>query len=239
LNLASAASGTPVTVSVGLDAAGITNALNGFVAAYNQVITDLNQQFAVNSSTGQQGPLGSDSSLQLLQSSLLSDVNYSITGNGGIVNLASLGVSMNDDGTLNVDSSQLNSAVSSNAAAVQNFFQGSSLNGFANNFNTNLAQLTDPVTGLLTADLQQNHAEQTDLTNQISAFQQQLATQKQQLIQEYSQLNASLELYPFLLQSVTEQLDLLNGTTSSTGTTTPTAGSFGSSSSSTSGTLGG
>jgi flagellar hook-associated protein 2 len=239
LNLVSAYQGLPVTVSVGMDTDQVTTAINNFVSAYNKVVGDLNQQFAVDPSTGQQGPLGSDSSLSLLQSSLLSDANYSITGNSGLVNLASLGISMNDDGTMSVDATQLTNALSSNPAAVQSFFQGSSLNGFANNFNNDLTELTNPTTGLLNIDLSQNQAEQTDLTNQINAFQQQLATQKQQLIQEYSQLNASLEEYPYLLQEVTSELGTMNpSNTSSTSSTsssnsTPTSGS--SSTSSTSG----
>jgi len=201
------------------------------VSAYNKVVSDLNQQFAVNSSTGQQGPLGSDASLSLLQSSLLSDATYSITGNSGIVNLASLGINMNDDGTLSIDNTQLSSALNSTPDAIKSFFQGSALNGFANNFDNQLTQLTDPVSGLLNIDLSQNQAEQTALTSQINAFEQRLATQKQQLIQEYSQLNAQLEEYPYLLQAVTEQLGLLDSsnTNSSSSSGTGSSGNSGAS----------
>jgi len=215
LNLVSAEPTFPVTLTVGSDTNQITNAISSFVTAYNKVITDLNQQFAVDPSTGQQGPLGPDSSLNLLQSSLLSDANYSITGNDGLVNLASLGINMNDDGTLSINSTQLSQTLSNDPAAVQNFFQGSALNGFANSFNTDLTQLTNPVSGLLSADLTQNQTEQTSLTSQINAFQQRLATEKVQLVQEFSQLNAQLEEYPALLQSITTQLDGLSSTTTS------------------------
>lgn len=232
MNLLSAEPDIPVTLSIGLDTNGISNAVNNFVSAYNKVVSDLNQEFAVNSSTGQQGPLGSDSALSLLQSSLLNDVNFSVTGNSGIVNLASLGINLNNDGTLSVDGTQLSNALSNNPSAVQNFFQGSASNGFANNFNTNLTQLTDPVNGLLNVDLSQNQTEQTALTNQINTFQQQLDTQKTQLTQEYSQLNAQLEEYPFLLQAVTEQLNLLDGTTSTNSNSSPATGSTGSTGSS-------
>jgi flagellar hook-associated protein 2 len=231
LNLLSAEPDVPVNLSIGLNSTGISTAISSFVSAYNQVINDLNQQFAVNSSTGEQGPLGADSSLSVLQSSLLSDANFSVTGNSGLVNLASLGVSMNNDGTLTVDNTQLSNALSANPAAVQSFFLGTASNGFANSFQTNLTQLTNPVSGALNVDLSQNQAEQTDLTNQINAFQQQLATQKQQLTQEYSQVNASLEEYPFLLQEVMQQLDTLglptvtNPNSSSTSPDTGTTGS--------------
>jgi flagellar hook-associated protein 2 len=39
---------------------------------------------------------------------------------------------MANDGTLSVDSATLNSALTNNATDVQNFFEGTALNGFAN-----------------------------------------------------------------------------------------------------------
>jgi len=231
LNLISAYQEMPVTVSVGSDNSQISNAVNTFVAAYNKVITDLNQQFAVNASTGQQGPLGSDVALSTLQSALLSDITYSITGNDGLVNLAALGINMNDDGTLAVNTSQFNNLLNTNPAAVQDFFQGSSLNGFANNLNTNLTQLNNPVTGLLNVDLSQNQAEQTAVTNEINAFQQKLAIEKVQLLQEYSQLNASLEAYPYLLQAVTAELGALDSSVNSSSNSSSNSGTTNSSTS--------
>ncbi|HXZ40039.1 MAG TPA: flagellar filament capping protein FliD, partial [Terriglobales bacterium] len=206
LNLVSAEPGVPLQLSIGPDTTDATNAINTFVTAYNTVIGDINQQFTVNTTTNTEGPLGSDSSLRQLQSSLLSDINYSASGNStlnnlGYVNLASLGINMNDDGTLTVDSTTLNNALTTNPSAVLTFFQNSatgSLPGFATAFNTDLTNLTDPTNGILNLDLAENNTDQTDVSTDISNFQDQLATQKQQLINEYSQVNAQLEEYPYL-----------------------------------------
>jgi flagellar hook-associated protein 2 len=220
LTLASADPNTTVQLTVGTDSDQITSAINNFVSAYNQVIGDLNQQFAINPSTNTQGPLGSDSSLSELQSSLLADAAFSVTGNSGYINLASLGINTNDDGTLTVDSSQLASILSSNPSTVQNFFQNASSTGFANNFNNDLTNLTDPTTGPLNVDLAQNSASQQDLTNSINNFQTQLAAQQTQLTNEFDQVNASLEAYPLLLQQVTETLATLGSGSSSDTTNT-------------------
>jgi flagellar hook-associated protein 2 len=217
LNLANASPNETVQVTVGTDATGITNAINNFVSAYNQVIGDINQQVDINPSTNSQGPLGTDSSLTELQSSLLADATYSVSGNSGYINLASLGINSNNDGTLTVDSSQLASVLSSNPSAVQNFFQNVSNTGFANNFNNDLTNLTDPTNGPLNVDLTQNNAEQQDLTNSINNFETQLSAEQTQLTQEYDQVNATLQAYPLLLQQVTETLATLD--TNSTGTT--------------------
>jgi flagellar hook-associated protein 2 len=223
LNLASAAPGTPVELTVSTNTTQITQAINSFVSAYNQVIGDINQEYTVNASTNTEGPLGADSALRQVQSNLLSDAAYSVTGNSGYVNLAALGINTNDDGTLTVDSSQLNSVLTSNPSAVQNFFQNSSQTGFANNFNTDLNNLTDPTVGPLNVDLAQNSAEQTDLTNSINAFQTQLSAEQTQLTSQYDAVNASLQAYPLLLQEITETLGTLgSGASSSAASSLPT-----------------
>jgi flagellar hook-associated protein 2 len=223
VNLNSASPGETVQLSVGASTDQITQAINNFVSAYNAVISDMNVQYTVDPTTNNEGPLGSDSSLRQLQSSLLSDAAFSTTGNGGYVNLASLGISTNDDGTLTVDSSQLASAISSNPSAVQNFFQNATSTGFANNFNKDLNNLTSPTTGLLNADLAQNSAQQQDLTTSINNFETQLTAEQTQLTNEYNSVNASLQEYPLLLQQVTETLATMGGSSdSNSSTSSPT-----------------
>ena len=223
LNLVGADPSNPVQVTVGPDTSGITSAINSFVSAYNQVMNDINAQVTVSSSTNQLGPLGTDGSVNFLQSSLLSDAAFSTTGNSGYVNLASLGINTNNDGTLTVDSSQLASALSANPAAVVNFFQNTSATGFANNFNTDLSNLTSPTSGPLNTDLTQNTAEQKDLNTSISNFETQLQTEQTQLTNEFNAVNASLEAYPLLLQEVTATLGTLStGSSSSSSSSSPT-----------------
>jgi flagellar hook-associated protein 2 len=228
LNLAAASPNETVQLTVGPDTTQASNAVNNFVSAYNQVIKDINLEFTVNASTNTQGPLGSDTALRSLQSSLLNDATYSVPGNGGLVNLASLGINMNNDGTLtvgtNAQGQTLDQVLASNPTAFQNFFQNTSNIGFANNFNSDLTRLTDPTIGVLNVDLTQNRQSQQDLTTSINNFETQLTTEQQELTTQYSQVNASLEAYPLLLQQVTETLGTLGSGSSSSNTTslTPT-----------------
>jgi len=254
LNLISADPATPVEIVVGPDTTGITNAINNFVTDYNKVIGDINTQFAVDASTNQQGPLGGDTYLRNLQSSLLSDMSYATTDatsvSSGLTNLGSLGIVMNDDGTLTVNQTATDAApafsdvLTSNSAGVLNFFQNSTLTGFANNLSNDLNHLAAPTTGVLNEDLAANQNQQNDLTNEINAFQTRLTAQAVALTQEFDQVNASLEEYPMLLQEVTAELGGLTSSGSTTGTTpsvytTPTSGTpTYENSSSTSGTSG-
>ena len=81
---------------------------------------------------------------------------------------------------------------------------------------------TDPTEGLLNVDLTQNSAQQTQLSTNISNFETQLNTEQQQLTTEFSQVDASLQAYPLLLQQVTETLGTLGGNSGSTTSTLPT-----------------
>jgi flagellar hook-associated protein 2 len=222
LTLTSADPATPVTITVGPDSTSINNSIDNFVTEYNTVVGDINAQFAINPSTSLQGPLGPDTDLRILQSGLASDITYAttdaISASSGFNNLASLGITMNDDGTLSVNSATLANALTANPGAVQNFFTNANATGFADNFNSDLSNLTDPSTGILNEDLASNQSQQSDLTTEITDFQAQLASQKTQLDQEFSQVNANLEEYPFLLDEVTQELASI-----SSSSTTPVA----------------
>ena len=219
LTLASADPDTPVQLTVGPDVTQATDAINTFVSAYNAVVSAINQQFTLDPTTNTEGPLGSDSGLRSLQSSLLNDVTYSVSGNSGLVNLASLGINMNNDGTLTVGTTpsgqSLSDVIAANPAAFQNFFQNSSQTGFANSFNKDLTNLTDPTEGVLNADIAENTTQQQSLTTEISDFETRLSAQQTQLTAQFSAVNASLQAYPSLLNAVTTLLSGLEPSTSS------------------------
>jgi len=230
LNLASADPNSTVQLTVGPDVNQATQAINTFVSAYNTVINDINTQYTVSSSTdsdgntvSSEGPLASDSDLRALQTSLLNDVTYAVSGNSGLVNLSSLGINMNNDGTLTVGNTpsgeSLSQVLSDNPAAFQNFFQNTSSTGFANNFNSDLTNLTDPTVGILNADIAGNQQQQQALTDDINNFQDQLTAQQQQLTQQFDQVNSTLQEYPALLDEVTSLLSGLLPNTSSTSST--------------------
>ncbi len=204
-------------LTVGPDAAQATTAINNFVDAYNSVVGTLNTQFTVDPTTNTEGPLAGDSALRSLQSSLLNDVTYATTGNSGLVNLASLGIDLNNDGTLTVNQTatdthpSLSNVLATNPGAVQSFFQNVSGTGFANNFNNDLFSLTDPTNGILNVDIAGNKTQQTALTTQITNLQDRLTAQQTALTLQYDQVNATLEAYPSLLLEVTSEIGALNG----------------------------
>jgi flagellar hook-associated protein 2 len=217
----SGTSSSPVTLAVQPDLTQVSTAINNFVTAYNQVMTDINTQNTVSSASGSTAPpLLGDPSLDLLQSQLLNGVITSITGNNGLVNLQSIGIQLQENGTLTVasttspDSMDLNDALSNDFSAVQNLFQSAASStagvGVATALNTSLTSLTDPTNGPLNLDMSGISSEVTDLNSQISDFQYQLQQTQAQLTAEYSTINTTLEQLPQTLASINSQLNSLN-----------------------------
>ena len=87
-----------------------------------------------------------------------------------VSNLSSLGISVNNDGTLTLNSASLTSALQNNFSDVQNFFQGAALNGFANSLDQQLTTFISPAEGAFTLDLQSINTEEGNLQTDINNF---------------------------------------------------------------------
>ena len=209
LDVANSAPDTPVTITVAADTSQATQTINNFVSAYNTVINDINSQFSVDANA-QEGALAGNEGLRSLQSQLLSATSYSVTGTGQYVNLQSLGLEMQDDGTLQVNSDVLNDALNNHYQDFQNFFQSLSPDGFGDFFGNQMMQMTDVTQGpiaLAVSGLQQTNQ---SLTNDINDFEARMTSVQQELTQQYSALNATLEQYPSLMQQIAAQLNSLS-----------------------------
>jgi len=212
----SGVSSSPVTLDIQPDMTQVATAINSFVSAYNTVIGDINAQYTYDGTQSSAPPLLGDSSLDLLQQQLLGSITTSISGNSGLVNLQSIGIQLQQDGTLKVvsttskDSMSLNDALLYNFSAVQNLFQSTSPSGVAQTLNTDLTSLTDAVNGPMNLAMTGIASEVTDLNNQISDFQAHLQDTQTQLLAQYSRINTMLEQLPETLAAINSQLDALN-----------------------------
>ncbi len=205
-NLASAAPGTPVSVSVSNDSSQVSQAVSDFVTAYNAAITNVNSQFSFNQTTQTAGPLSGDSTIRLLQSSLLGIGGYSSSTSGSISTLGDLGISMNKDGTLSLDSSKLNSALQNNFSSVQTFLQGTASNGFAASLVSQLSTFSDPISGAFTIDLQSINNETSDLQDQIDNFEVFISGETTRLTAVYNQVDIILQQLPLIQKQIDAQL---------------------------------
>jgi flagellar hook-associated protein 2 len=204
-NLLAGSEDRSTTLTVTPDVPRAEGALKDFVSAYNTLISGINNQFRYNPATKSAGPLAANSSLRTLQSALLSNVSHSLTGNNGFTTLSSLGVTMNNDGTLSIDDAKMTDAITKHADEFKNFFQDPT-QGFAVNFSTALRGLADSTEGILSLNLAENATNQRMLTDLINDFEDRLAARQKQLLLQYSQVDTMLRQFPLLMAQITGQL---------------------------------
>ncbi len=215
LSLGSADPNTSVLISVQPDTTTASTAIQTFVNDYNALMGSINSQYTLDSN-GNEGVLASDSMLRTLQSQLLGLVSTSTSAAGQYVNLQSMGIEMQDDGTLQIDSTALSTALSSNYSDVQSFFQSTSPVGWGQTVSTQLQQMTDPTEGLISADISGLNQTNSSLTDEINDFEVRMTATQQQLTTQYDNLNTLLEEYPMQMQQVAAQLGSLPTTSTST-----------------------
>jgi flagellar hook-associated protein 2 len=203
-----ASSTTPVQVQITDDPTDIGTAMSNFVTAYNAVINDINTQEGKDSS-GNPEPLYGSPTLALLQDGVTGAL-FSGAVSGSINNITQLGISINDDGTLSLDSDTLNSALNSNLSDVTGFLQNSGSFGLTmlNTLN-NLG--TQAPNGAIYLAQQQNSAQETSLNAYITNENSLLSTQKTQLTDELNTANEILQSIPSQLNEVNEMYSAITG----------------------------
>jgi flagellar hook-associated protein 2 len=211
LQLQSKAVGQEVRIQTQANTQAATQAVTYFVNAYNNIIQGLNAQFTVTQSSGSANstnPLESDTTVRVVQEQLLNFMTQEFGSNDDFSTLASVGISMNDDGTLELDSTQLADAINTHYSSFLDFFQGTT--GFATSFSTKLSKLTDPIKGAFYVDLQGMQSTYSSLQDRIDSYELYIASQQQVWLQQYTQLNVALLQWPFQQQL----MDTMFGTNS-------------------------
>ncbi|MGI4854682.1 MAG: flagellar filament capping protein FliD [Janthinobacterium lividum] len=207
--------GSPTSLAVQADTSSISNALANFVTDYNTAVSQVSSQFTYSSASSSQGALSGDSTTRALQSTLLGIASYTApggaAGSGAITSLAGLGITMNDDGSLSMNTATLNTALAK-PDAVQNFFQGASLNGFAQSFSNQIDSYNSAATGSVTNKLKNLNLQYTSLQTQVDDYETgYISNQKTVLTAMYSKAEIALQSLPAQLKQIQAELNPNSG----------------------------
>jgi flagellar hook-associated protein 2 len=206
--LLGSSTGTPIQVEITNDNTDIGTSVSKFVTAYNAVINDINGQ-EKNDSSGNAEPLFGSPTLALIQSQITGAL-FTGVASGAINNITQLGIELNNDGTLTLNSDTLNSALNSNFSDVTGFLQNSG--SFGQSFAKSLNNLgTQAPFGAVYLAQQQNTAQESALNANISKEDTLLAAQKTQLTDELNTANEILQSIPSQLNQVNELYSAITG----------------------------
>ena len=122
IDLKKAAIGTTVTLGIARPTAAITQAVDDFVVAYNELHDLLGQATAAAADGVGGGPLRGDPGIRQMQRQLARLTTTELSSVGNYKTLAEIGVATNRDGTLRVDSARLKSALEADPKGVEALF---------------------------------------------------------------------------------------------------------------------
>ncbi|MFC5580259.1 flagellar filament capping protein FliD [Rhodanobacter terrae] len=205
LNLAATGS---TTLSVTQDTSSTVTAIQAFVTAYNSYASSIGTLSSYNATTHASGPLLGDSTLNSVQSQISGALSKSVPGNS-IGSLASLGITRQADGTLSVNSTTLNAALSANPAAVKDLFSGT--NGYATHLDTVIGTFTSS-TGIIPTRQQSITSSLSTLSTQQTALNARMAVYQQQLQAQYTNLDTLMSSLNNTSSFLTTTLAQLNNT---------------------------
>ncbi|MDR5853368.1 flagellar filament capping protein FliD [Caballeronia sp. LZ062] len=179
MTLTSDAVGTSQTLTIGQDVSGQKTTIDAFVTAYNNYVSTVSSLTSFDSTQAagsQGGALLGDSMMNTIKNTIASTISKAIGTGTSQVNLASIGIALQPDGSLKTDEDALTNALTNNTGRVASLFN--STDGVAAQLNTSLTSflqtggVIDTRTTALNADLSSIADQQTQLTT----YTQQLTT---------------------------------------------------------------
>lgn len=206
-------SGTAQTVTLNSS----DNTLAGLAAAINSANIGVTANVVTNSSGTQlelvSGLAGANGALTVNSSITDTTTSSALSYNSGgsdISSLGQLGISVNNDGTLTLDSTALNSILNSDYSGVVGFFQDANSWGmtFANAINNAGASSN---TGILALAESSNSSIETSLNAKITQENTLISTQQTALTNELNQANEILQALPQQLNAANELYSAITG----------------------------
>ncbi len=205
-----AGSGSATVINLSSLSSGHQN-LAGLVSAINSAGIGVGASIITNSS-GSSLSLTSETGQQLSVASSVSDgaTGLAYTPLSDVNSLTQLGISVNNDGTISLDSATLNDELNSDYSGVVSFFQNA--NSWGVDFSNTLNNLsTSNVSGTLALALKADSATESSLNQNISNEDLLISAEQSSLTLELTSANEILQSIPSNLNNVNELYSAITG----------------------------
>jgi flagellar hook-associated protein 2 len=193
------------TLSVSNDSSKATNALTNLVSTYNSFVGIYQNLTKYDATSGTAGAMIGDATLNSINSTLSGIVGG--TANGAT--LSSIGISLQVDGTLKLDSGTLATALSDGGKTVGNLFAGTG--GFAAKLNTPLSTWVGD-SGLLAGRTTSISQQLTDLSNQQTLLNSRMDDLTARYQAQFTALDTLMSKLNSTSSYLTQQFAALNNT---------------------------
>jgi flagellar hook-associated protein 2 len=216
------ATGTSTTVTVSPDTTAAQTSISAFVTALNGALSSVQTLTAYDASTQTAGPLQGNATLQSFQDQLENILDIVTTSSGGVNSLADLGIAADaNTGQYDTNSTTLSNALSSSLGAVGNLLGGST--GIVTQIDSLVTQYTEPG-GLLATINQGLQSGLTNVANQQTELNAELATYSATLTTQYNAMDAAVAALKETQTFLTAEFDPNQSTSSQSATSSLSAG---------------
>jgi flagellar hook-associated protein 2 len=194
-------SGADNNVVFAANSSGSAAALGNFVSAYNTLATTLTTQLDADPTQAYGNTLIDYSTAANIENSMQQLLSQVVVPSGAVSSLADLGLELQQDGTLNLDTTTLNNAIAANPGAVNAIFS-TATTGIAASVQSLVDGQTNATTGALVneesslnSSISDMSTEETDMQNNLNLEQATLTAQftaMQQLVSSFTRANSYL-----------------------------------------------
>jgi flagellar hook-associated protein 2 len=182
-----------------------------FVTNYNSLITYMNNVTAFDADTGTVGILLGDSTIRSLSSQIRTKINETVTGiSGQYSTLVDLGITSKVDGTMEIDNTKLEAALTTNMDDVAEFF--SSTNGVATKLDSIVNEYIK-ADGLLDTKTAGLNKTVDDINNDLQALDLSLTALEERLFAQFSALDILMTQLNSTSSFLTQQFDAIKNIT--------------------------
>ncbi|MBU0676265.1 MAG: flagellar filament capping protein FliD [Proteobacteria bacterium] len=206
------------TLRVSFDDQEVIDLVTSLVAAYNDVVQEIDGKVAYDTETGAFGILSRTTIRDIpfdLETLMSTPIRVSIGSK--VDSWFDLGLTINRDGTITIDQSKLAEVVSENLSDVQSFFLGDAtegITGMADMLNDRLRVLTGG-TGQVAAEKTEAQQRITDLESYIEKEKERLDRRYEVMTRQFTELDTYMNRMTSMssyLQTQFESLSALTGT---------------------------
>ncbi|RSV28146.1 flagellar hook protein [Sphingomonas koreensis] len=208
IDLNSAQPGTIVTIGKPLPTTALTNAVQDFVATYNELFTALRADLHPET-----GSLRTDLAARELRRQL-QQLTMSPIGDGALTKLAEIGVKTNRDGTLMLDNALLTKALVNNPEAVEKMFaepkgNATTGNGLVTALNAIASAATNTERGLGASEASYNKAK-GDLAKDKADVLAKTEDVRLRMTRQFASMDAKVAVYKKTQDFLKNQIDAWN-----------------------------
>jgi flagellar hook-associated protein 2 len=183
---------SPVDITVASNPTGLESKISAIVTAYNSLLGKINTAAGHGSTAASNTVLASDSTLRSI-TNRLSTTLQSVSGTGSYTTLGSVGLSLQKDGTLALDSTKLETALSADPSSVTKLFAGDgTTTGVMTSLSNAIKTYNQTGTGLLTMHSNDLQTRVTDYTDNITQAQARLDAYQALLQKEFTQMDTTV-----------------------------------------------